>query len=204
MSLRKLQKASKEAVISNVQHLMLIVSPGGGVQLEGSHQLVQAVLGDALLHEKLQEILTKTCVPDDIAGRHVVFDKLPCPPSSKRWKGSQRIRSILVNMLSKSGYGSSGTKKVSGQGLPPEGWRNDIIAWANFKGASKSGLTNKQLTEIIVGMLRAKGIDPETYIEPLSLDEDTFEVTEDDNIVLEEARNETQQVSVRVAVTQET
>ena len=77
MSLRKLQKASEEAVNSNVKHLMLIVSPGGAVQLEGSRQLVEAVVADELLHGKLQEILTNTFVTEDRPGRHV--DLIDCP-----------------------------------------------------------------------------------------------------------------------------
>ena len=51
-----------------------------------------------------------------------------------------------------------------GVGNPPPGWPL-AIPWTGFKGVGMSGLTNIQLTQIIVGMYKAAGYDPETYVQ---------------------------------------
>ena len=68
-------------------------------------------------------------------------------------------------MLKVAGYGFGGSRKVLGQGYPPEGWPDHFVQWATFKGVSRSGLKIEQLTEIITGLLRGANIDPYEHIE---------------------------------------
>ena len=42
-------------------------------------------------------------------------------------------------------------------------WPTHIIPWADYKGATKSLLSSGQVTEIIVSLLVAAGIDPATH-----------------------------------------
>ena len=42
-------------------------------------------------------------------------------------------------------------------------WPAHIIPWADYKGATKSHLSSGQVTEIIVSLLVAAGIDPATH-----------------------------------------
>ena len=53
---------------------------------------------------------------------------------------------------------------LSPNGLAPHGWPEHIIPWANYQGATKSHLSSGQVTEIIVALLVAAGIDPATHI----------------------------------------
>ena len=57
-----------------------------------------------------------------------------------------------------------GRGKCLGAGEPPLGWPNSI-PWIGYRGAGRSGLTNQQITQVILGMYRAAGIDPDTYVE---------------------------------------
>ena len=75
------------------------------------------------------------------------------------------IRSSLSKMLNKMGVDFCGSKKVQCQGSLPKGWSDSVIPWSDFKGPSKSHLNNQQLTRIIIDILKAHGIDPETYVE---------------------------------------
>ena len=43
-------------------------------------------------------------------------------------------------------------------------WPDHIITWADYKGATKSHLSSGQMTEIIVSLLVAAGIDPATHV----------------------------------------
>ena len=67
-------------------------------------------------------------------------------------------------MLARIGYGDVGTKKVLGMGTSPLDWPGHIIPWADYKGATKSHLSSGQVTEIIVSLLVAAGIDPATHV----------------------------------------
>ena len=51
-----------------------------------------------------------------------------------------------------------------GLGLSPLGLPHNILSWANYKGATKSHLSSGQVTEIIVSLLVAAGIDPATHV----------------------------------------
>ena len=69
-------------------------------------------------------------------------------------------------MLLRAGYGRSGTKKNMGAGVPPVGWPDQVIAWENFTGPSRSGLSVNQVTSIIVSLLLGANLNPETHILP--------------------------------------
>ena len=43
-------------------------------------------------------------------------------------------------------------------------WPVHIIPWADYKGATKSHLSSGQVTEMIVSLLVAAGIDPATHV----------------------------------------
>ena len=43
-------------------------------------------------------------------------------------------------------------------------WPAHIIPWADYKGATKSHLSSGQVTEIIVSLLVAAGLDPTTHV----------------------------------------
>ena len=119
------------------------------------------------------------------SGRFIVFERLPFPPSSSMWKRSSMIRSTLVKILNKLGIGSCGSKRVHGQGYPPNGWPESVIPWNDFKGPSKSHLNNRQLTRIIIEILKAHGIDPETYVDDAEVkaDVELENVTELENVM---------------------
>ena len=161
--LKKFRKISEGAVKSNVKHLVLVVTDDKKVHIEGSNNLVNAIIENEDVHESL-----KTIALDENRNeseRYYVFDRLPFPPSSPMWKRSSMIRSTLSKMLNKMGVDFCGSKKVHGQGSPPKGWPDSVIPWSDFKGPSKSHLNNQQLTRIIIEILKAHGIDPETFVE---------------------------------------
>ena len=89
----------------------------------------------------------------------------------------------------------SGNKKVLGTGNPPLGWPASI-PWTQFKGISRSKLTNQQLTLIIIEMYRAIGLDPETFVRPPtsesseSLDPEVTEENERDDDDTNDKENE--------------
>ena len=51
-----------------------------------------------------------------------------------------------------------------GLGTSPLGWPDHIIPWVDYKGATKSHLSSGQVTEIIVSLLVAAGLDPKTHV----------------------------------------
>ena len=161
--LRKFRKISEGAEKNNVKHLVLVVSDDKKVHIEGSNNLVNAIIENVDVYESLKTIALDENKNE--SGRYYVFDRLPCPPSSPMWKRSSMIRSTLSKMLNKMGVDFCGSKKVHGQGSPPKGWPDSVIPWSDFKGPSKSHLNNQQLTRIIIDILKAHGIDPETYVE---------------------------------------
>ena len=87
-------------------------------------------------------------------------------------------------MLIHLGYGGGGhtapgqTTKKLGKGAPPNGWPHHIIPWVEFHGATRSKLTVDQVTEMIVFMMRAVNIDPETHIKSPGDKEDAEETEE--------------------------
>ena len=46
----------------------------------------------------------------------------------------------------------------------PLGWPDHVLPWNAFAGLSRSKLNNQQLTNIIISMLQAANINPDTYI----------------------------------------
>ena len=95
----------------------------------------------------------------------LAYAPLLCCPSSAGWKelGNCVIRDILRDMLSEAGFGRGKEAWKLGVGLPPVGWPAGI-EWSNFKWSTTSGLKNAAVTDIIISMLQAAGINSETHM----------------------------------------
>ena len=106
---------------------------------------------------------------ESMMGRDLVsYDPLPCSPYTSDWKGlgNAMVRAVLRKMLQTNGYRRSGRNAKLGVGSPPPGWPEHIILWTNYKGSTTSGLTVVQVTQIIIAMLEAAGLDPSTHVQP--------------------------------------
>ena len=157
-------KASNKAANEQVQHVAVVLSPDGNLQMHGSDNFVR-YLSNSEIKDNLLNTLRESVTQEGVAaGLLLTYPKLPCSPYSQAWKGSAMIRSVLSKMLSRIGYGGGGTRKVLGVGPSPPGWPDHIIPWADYKGATKSHLSSGQVTEIIVTLLVAAGIDPATHV----------------------------------------
>ena len=172
----KLIKASDQASEKGVEHLMIVKEPyGGGFKLNGTGNLVGSILDHTDILNQLKTILSDVSGPI-VPATLVTYPLLPCSPYSTEWNtncSSRVIRTVLQRMISSAGYGKYG--KRLGAGEPPPGWPQDTIAWNTFKGVGNSKLTNIHMTTIIVGMLEAAGIDPDTHVEE-SMDVESNEI----------------------------
>ena len=167
-SLDQLIKASTKAATEQLQHLLVVITPDGRIRLNGTDNMVTALYNDVELLNQIETVMQGNKQEGGGVNAMALLDYplLPCPPSSEYWKGSKKIRGILSKMLLRAGYGRAGTKKNLGVGLPPLGWPEDIIAWTDFKGPTRSRLTINQVTQIIVNMLRGANLNPETHVVP--------------------------------------
>ena len=157
-------KASDKAANEQVQHIAVVLSPDGNLQMHGSDNFVRCI-SNSEIRENLLNTLRESVTQEGVAaGLLLTYPKLPCSPYSPAWKGSAMIRGVLTKMLARIGYSGGGTRKVLGAGLAPHGWPEHIIPWANYQGATKSHLSSGQVTEIIVALLVAEGIHPATHI----------------------------------------
>merc|ERR1719153_1421711 len=88
-------------------------------------------------------------------------------PYSPDWKmlGSA-MATLLTKMLRTAGSRGSGKKGKLGVGSPPAGWPDDILPWSRYNGSTRSRLTSLQVTSIIISMLKAAGVNPETHVLP--------------------------------------
>ena len=126
-----------------------------------------------------------------IVGTNICFVVVPCSNNhcwnncfnNDSWnKHLFRGCSVLARFV--IGYGGGGTKKVLGVGTSPLGQPDHFISWADYKGATKSLLSSGQVTEIIVSLLVAAGIDPATHVAevedhtPDEKDNNTVEIEE--------------------------
>ena len=175
-SFEKIMKASAVAAENQVQHLMLVLTPDRKkIHLSGSDNFLGAFMADNHLSAQMETLFLNNIVDDaqvKAANTHQVdFDLLPCSPFSPQWKGSAMIRKVLRNMLNKLGYSKAGRAKKLGVGAPPVGWPSDID-WSNYTGSTSSKLTSSQVTHIIVSMMSAVGLDPNTHVVPDSANED--------------------------------
>ena len=55
---------------------------------------------------------------------------------------------------------------LTGVGPAPVGWPA-TISWEGFTGTTRSKLTSHQITEIIISMMTAAGIDPDKHVVPV-------------------------------------
>ena len=160
---KKLLKASTEATVKGVQHVLAIVKPDGSFDMSGSDNIIKAIMDKADLYQSLHGTVTaKRQEGGEVLPVIVLtFPFLPCSPYSKAWKGSAMIRRVLDSVVTAAGYGKYGHKL--GQGEAPNGWPGDA-EWVGYAGAGRSGLKNKQMTSIIVSMLEAEGINPALHV----------------------------------------
>ena len=110
----------------------------------------------------------------------LAYAPLPCSPFSAEWKeqGNGIIRGVLSAMLVTAGYGRGKGDRKLGVAPAPVGWPASV-SWANYKGSTRSGLKVSEVTEIIVSMLQAAGLSPETHVKP-SVELEAPEMTEAD------------------------
>ena len=180
----KLVKASAEASKKQVQHVLFTVKPGEEKNhASGSDNFMRAVYGSQELLSAIDSVLMPSITKDQVlhANTHQTdYDRLPCSPYSADWKGSAKIRRVLRNILTKAGFGRAGNERRLGVGAPPLGWPEDI-SWANYTGSTSSKLTLPQITHIIISMMEAVGLDPESHIvTPAAVTTDQNETDQDD------------------------
>ena len=162
----KLIKASDTAASSDhLQHVILMLSDDGQVVVTGSANITQALrYTETFTDIKKIMVENKQVQGDDVRSSQIIeYPLLPCPPYSAGWKDTGMIRQILTRMLARIGYGDGGRTKKLGVGDPPPGWPENI-SWCNFRGASRSGLSMQNVTDIIVSMLQAVQVDPYEHV----------------------------------------
>ena len=170
-SLAKLLKASEQASHDQLQHLLVVLTPDGRVQVIGSANIVGCVTENTELYQALHSTMLDNMQTsgDTITPSRVIdYPLLPCSPFSPQWKGSAMIRGVLSKMLLSVGYGKSGRNRKLGVGTPPLGWPLHI-PWANFSGStrSKHPTSSKDVTDIIISLLQAANIDPDTHVKQI-------------------------------------
>ena len=175
---KKLCRASNTATSKQVQHVLLTVSEGGKFNVSGAENLVTPLLANEQLYNQLKDTMLENHTEGEVVQANtyqLVYPLLPCSPFSGEWKGSAMVRKVLRMMLNTIGYGKSGRARKFGVGDPPMGWPEDI-SWPDFSGSTSSKLTIQQITSIIVSMLQAAGIDPNTHIVPPTEEEEDMVV----------------------------
>ena len=177
MSLDQLVKASVRAAQGQLQHILVVLTPDGRIRLNGTDNLVNALHQDRELLERVDNFIMNNKNEDREVGALALLDYplLPCSPYSAGWRGvgSKKKRGILSKMLVRAGYGRAGTKKNLGVGVPPIGWPDEVIAWEDFKGPTRSGLSVNQVTNIIVHLLLGANLNPQTHVLPQHPQEQT-------------------------------
>ena len=104
---KKLLKASTEATVKGVQHVLAIVKPDGSFDMSGSDNIIKAIMDNADLYQSLHGTVTANrqeggeVLPVNV----LTFPFLPCSPYSKAWKGSAMIRRVLDSVVTAAGYG---------------------------------------------------------------------------------------------------
>ena len=138
-------KASNKASDKQVQHLVLTVSSEGKICASGTHNLSTVLINEQLSssiranYSQVHVFHAKTHQLDYFT----IFTRMEVHPHKN---------------VEDSGYGHHGSKY--GQGEPPSGWPEDID-WRGFEGAT----TLAEITSIMVSLLEAVGLDPNTHIE---------------------------------------
>ena len=181
-NMKNLLKASEAACHSDTQHLVLSVTADGQVHASGTDNLVTGIIEDAELFSKIKDCI-RSKVTEQFVGyattHELAYAPLPCSPLSAEWKeqGNGDIRGVLSAMLVTAGFGRGKGDRKLGVGPAPLGWPAGV-SWANFKGSTRSGLKVAEVTDIIVSMLQAAGLSPDTHVKPT--EEAIAEMTEED------------------------
>ena len=161
----KLLRVSKEASAAKNQHLLFTLDKEGKVRVDGNLNLVRKMADDEPLFKamsnKMREGLEEDVVPE-AAFYPVNYPMLPCAPSHPDWKKSAQVRAVLRSILTTLGYGKGGSRRL---GVPPAplGWPAEI-PWESYAGSTRAGLSSSEITQVIVSMMTAAGLDPETHV----------------------------------------
>ena len=162
----KLMKASEISAKEQLQHLVIMLSYDGQFVVTGSNNFITTVT-DAEELTRLKEILFQNKQHEGPVSPAQILEYplLPCSPYSAAWNkgGADLARSVLTRMLDRIGYGGGGRTKKLGVGDPPFGWPG-IHPWVKFIGVTRSGLSFNDVTGIIISMLVASNVDPNTHV----------------------------------------
>ena len=154
-TLRILEKASASLALKNETHIIFTIDRvTQGIRVVGDENSVNFFTKNDPLFGQIKTSLTNI-QRQQIQG-HQGEEKLYsttklhlfAPLGSKNWKGVEKIRAQLSQLLSLSGYGHKEKKRL-GSGDPPLGWPYPYI-WANFNGPSRATLLMN--TQIIQGI----------------------------------------------------
>ena len=164
----KLTKASDSAAMNGkVQHVVLIVHEDGRLVINGSSNLVDAVVLDEALSFSLERTLRSNFSKDNQSSTGISsYPLLPVSPFSPDWNllPIDVIRGIFISMLNSRGIVRSGRKRSLGSGDAPPGWPEDVKPWSEYKGATRSGLKKNDLTQIIIKLLEGAGLNPSNHV----------------------------------------
>ena len=161
----KLLRVSKEASAAKTQHLLFTLDQDKNVRVDGDLNLVRKMADDQPLFQaisnKIREGLEEDVVPEG-AFYPIKYPMLPCAPSHPDWKNSAQVRAVLRGILATLGYGKGGSRRL-GVSPAPLGWPAEI-PWDVYTGSTRAGLSSTEITEVIISMMRAAGLDPETHV----------------------------------------
>ena len=186
----KLMKASEISAKEQLPHIVIMLSQDGQFVVTGSNNFISAVTDTEEL-TKLKEILFQNKEGPVSPAQILEFPLLPCSPYSAAWNkgGAVLARSVLTRMLDRIGYGGGGRKKKLGVGNPPFGWPANH-PWKKFVGVTRSGLSFNEVTGIIISMLVASNVDPNTHVKKEEI------VEEEPNIIPEQNTEDTQPANI--------
>ena len=123
-TVNQMVRASEKACQNQLQHLLVIRTPDGRLQFNGSTNFVNAVEADMEMSPRLQALLKNNVMPEGevvTSAQILSYPFLPCSPSSPGWKGSKMIRKVLADMMACIGYADGGKIKKLGVGPTPLG-----------------------------------------------------------------------------------
>ena len=164
--LQKLCQASEAANDRDTQHILLSIPADGKVSAAGSDSLVTGMVSDVDFYKKIKDCI-KSHVTEEAVGLWLILHA--------GWKelGTCVIRGILKDMLSEAAFGRGKEAMKLQVGLsvifcfgvyPP--FKLAGCRQSNFKGSTSSGLNIAAVTDILISMLQAAGINPETHVQP--------------------------------------
>ena len=149
-TLRIIEKTSESLANKHETHIMFAVDKKTeSIRIVGDEASVDFFSGNPNVMGHLKHSLLK--IHRQQIGQEKLFSMtrlhLFAQPGSKQWKGVDKVRNQLSQLLSLEGYGHK-EKKPLGKGNPPKGWPYPYI-WEKFSGPSRA--TFLMNTQIIQG-----------------------------------------------------